>query len=107
MIRYVKANSLTANGQKQELVTGKTSGGTLKYYVDGEWTTTVLKAKDAGTYTVKYRVDGDKNYEDIKESSITVKIKSKSNPSTNNSPQTSTTYSLVPTDTKTGIPNNK
>lgn len=103
----VKANSLTANGQKQELVTGKTSGGTLKYYVDGEWTTTVPKAKDAGTYTVKYRVDGDKNYEDIKESSITVKIKSKSNSSTNNSPQTSTTYSLVPTDTKTDITNNK
>lgn len=103
----VKANSLTANGQKQELVTGKTSGGTLKYYVDGEWSTTVPKAKDAGTYTVKYRVDGDKNYEDIKESSITVKIKSKSNPSTNNSTQTSTTYSLVPTDTKTCVDNNK
>lgn len=101
----VKANSLTANGQKQELVTGKTSGGTLKYYVDGEWTTNVPKAKDAGTYTVKYRVDGDKNYEDVKENSITVKIKSKYIPTT--TPQTSTTYSLVPTDTKTGIDNNR
>lgn len=103
----VKANSLTANGQKQELVTGKTSGGTLKYYVDGEWTTTVPKAKDAGTYTVKYRVDGDKNYEDVKESSITVKIKSKYIPSTNNSTQTSTTYTLVPTDTKLVVDNKK
>ena len=101
----VKANSLTANGQKQELVTGKTSGGTLKYYVDGEWTTNVPKAKDAGTYTVKYRVDGDKNYEDVKESSITVKIKSKYIPTT--TPQTSTTFSLVPTDTKNGIDNNR
>lgn len=103
----VKANSLTANGQKQELVTGKTSGGTLKYYVDGEWTTTVPKAKDAGTYIVKYRVDGDKNYEDVKESSITVKIKSKYIPSTNNSTQTSTTYTLVPTDTKLVVDNKK
>ncbi len=97
----VKANSLTANGQKQELVTGKTSGGTLKYYVDGEWTTTVPKAKDAGTYTVKYKVEGDKNYNDVKESSITVKIKSKYVPETNNQ-SSSTTYSLVPT----GVDNN-
>ncbi len=103
----MKANSLTENGQQQELVTGKTSGGTLMYYVNGKWTTSVPTGKDAGTYTVKYKVDGGKNYEDIKESSIIVKINAKSSDSkkkstskTTSVPTTTNTYTLVPTDTK-------
>ncbi len=70
--------NLTYNGNEQELVKGSTNGGTLKYQVnDGDWTTELPTAKNAGTYTIKYKVDGDDNYNDVSEQSIEVKISEK------------------------------
>ncbi|MDD6967543.1 MAG: YDG domain-containing protein [Firmicutes bacterium] len=60
-----KANSLTYNGQAQELVTaGTTTDGTMVYSTseDGEYTTTIPTGKDAGGYEVWYMVQGDSNH---------------------------------------------
>ena len=70
----VKANTLIYNGLQQELVSGTTDGGTLLYKVnDGEWAE-VPTAKDAGTYKVAYKVEGDNNYEGVSEQTIEVTI---------------------------------
>ncbi len=70
--------NLTYNGDEQELVTGSTNGGTLKYQVNGgDWTTELPTAKNAGTYAIKYKVYGDDNYNDVAEQSIEVKISEK------------------------------
>ncbi len=70
--------NLTYNGNEQELVKGSTNGGTLKYQVnDGDWTTELPTAKNAGTYTIKYKVDGGDNYNDVETKSIEVKISEK------------------------------
>ncbi len=70
--------NLTYNGDEQELVKGSTNGGTLKYQVnDGDWTTELPTAKNAGTYTIKYKVDGGDNYNDVETKSIEVKISEK------------------------------
>ena len=71
----VTANSLTYNGSKQELVKGSTGGGILLYQVnDGEWSKEIPTAKDPGKYTVKYKVEGNNNYESVSEQSIEVTV---------------------------------
>ena len=71
-----KAKTLTYNGSEQELVTaGSTNGGTLLYSVDGEnYAEALPTGKDAGSYTVYYRLDGgnDFNDEDAKTVSVTI-----------------------------------
>lgn len=73
------AKKLTCTGKSQELVTqGVTTGGTLEYSLDGEdWSTEIPKAVDVGEYTVYYRVNGGKNYEDIEADTVTVTIEKK------------------------------
>ena len=68
------ANSLTYNGAEQALVTaGKTTGGTMLYRLgDSEWSEQLPTAKNAGEYTVWYKVQGDAEYADVAEQSLTV-----------------------------------
>ncbi len=82
---------LIYNGADQELIQteGSAAGGTMKYYVgekgvsakpDGEveWKNAAdIKGKDAGTYTVWYKVVGDGNHNDTDPASITVNIAQK------------------------------
>ena len=58
------ANTLTYNGNEQELVTaGSTDFGTVLYSLDGtNYSADIPTATDAGTYTVYYKVDTDKYY---------------------------------------------
>lgn len=62
-----KVADFTADGESHALLTeGTVTGGTLKYSVNGgEFSATVPTAKDAGTYEISYRVDGDENHNDI------------------------------------------
>ena len=68
------ANALTYNGAEQTLVTaGKTTGGTMLYRLgDSEWSEQIPTAKNAGKYTVWYKVQGDAEYADVAEQSLTV-----------------------------------
>ena len=68
------ANALTYNGAEQALVTaGKTTGGTMLYRLDGsKWSEQLPTAKNAGKYTVWYKVQGDAEYADVAEQSLTV-----------------------------------
>ena len=71
------AYSPTYNGSSQELAAaGKASGGEVLYSLskDGEYTTSVPKAKDAGKYTVWYMVKGTDGHGDISPASIDVTI---------------------------------
>lgn len=71
------ANTLTYNGEAQELVSaGYAVGGTMMYSLteDGEFTTTIPNATNADTYTVYYYVKGDANYSDSTVSSVSVTI---------------------------------
>lgn len=61
----VKAvTNLVYNGLNQALVEASTTGGKLMYSLDDgkTWTETLPTKRDAGTYTVKYKVEEDKNY---------------------------------------------
>ena len=55
---------LTYNGESQALiVAGSAIGATIEYKLgDGEWTTDIPAATDAGEYTVVYRAVADANY---------------------------------------------
>ena len=68
------ANALTYNGAEQALVTaGQTTGGTMLYRLgDSEWSEQLPTAKNAGKYTVWYQVQGDAEYADVAEQSLTV-----------------------------------
>lgn len=68
---------LTYNGRAQALINqGSATGGTMQYKLDnGEYSTTIPTATDAGTYTVYYKVVGNATYNDTIEQSITVTIK--------------------------------
>ena len=68
------ANALTYNGAEQALVTaGQTTGGTMLYRLgDSEWSEQLPTAKNAGEYTVWYKVQGDAEYADVAEQSLTV-----------------------------------
>ncbi len=68
------ANALTYNGAEQALVTaGQTTGGTMLYRLgDSEWSEHIPTAKNAGKYTVWYKVQGDAEYADVAEQNVTV-----------------------------------
>ena len=74
------ANALTYNGAEQALVTaGKTTGGTMLYRLDdSEWSEQLPAAKNAGEYTVWYKVQGDAEYADVAEQNVTVTVAKKS-----------------------------
>lgn len=74
------ANALTYNGAEQALVTaGKTTGGTMLYRLDdSEWSEQSPTAKNAGEYTVWYKVQGNAEYADVAEQNVTVTIVKKS-----------------------------
>lgn len=68
--------TLTYNGSEQELVNAaSTNGGTVKYSLDNKnWSTSIPTGKDAKEYTVYYKVEGNKNFEDVDVQEITNKI---------------------------------
>ena len=70
------ANALTYNGTEQALVTaGKTTGGTMLYRLDdSEWSEQIPTAKNAGEYTVWYKVQGNAEYADVAEQNVTVTV---------------------------------
>ena len=74
------ANALTYNGAEQALVTaGKTTGGTMLYRLgDSEWSEQLPTAKNAGEYTVWYKVQGNAEYADVAEQNVTVTVAKKS-----------------------------
>ena len=72
--------SLTYSGLDQTLVeAGIAAGGTLKYSLTSGsgYAETLPERKDAGTYTVYYKVFGDDNHEDSDEVQVSVTIKKK------------------------------
>ncbi len=72
-----KANDSTYNGDEQYLLTeGTTVEGTKFQYKlnDGEWEDAIPTAKDAGEYTVYYKVVGNGNYSDSDVASVVVTI---------------------------------
>ena len=73
-------NTLTYNGAEQALVTaGKTTGGTMFYRLgDSEWSEQIPTAKNAGEYTVWYKVQGSAEYADVAEQNVTVTVAKKS-----------------------------
>ncbi len=74
----VPAEGLVENGKEQTLITaGATTGGTMKYSLEkeGTYSETLPAAKDGGSYTVWYKVEGGANYEDVAPQSVTAKIK--------------------------------
>ena len=73
------ANALTYNGSEQALVTaGKTTGGTMLYRLgDSKWSEQIPTAKKAGKYTVWYKVQGNAEYADVAELSLTVTVAKK------------------------------
>lgn len=67
---------LVYNGAAQTLVTpGTATGGTMVYSLDGQdYDDAVPTATNAGTYTVWYKVEGDKNHSDTEPVKIDVSI---------------------------------
>ena len=71
------ANELTYNGGAQALVSaGETDGGELQYRLgnEGEWSTSVPTAENAGDYVVWYQVVGNETYKDVEPASVNVTI---------------------------------
>ena len=70
---------LVYNGEAQALIiAGSSTTGTIQYKLNnGEYSTALPEATNAGTYTVSYKVVGDKNHEDVAEKSISVTIAKK------------------------------
>ena len=73
-------NTLTYNGAEQALVAaGKTTGGTMLYRLDdSEWSEQLPTAKNAGEYTVWYKVQGNAEYANVAEQNVTVTVAKKS-----------------------------
>lgn len=72
--------NLEYNGSNQALVSeGVAIGGTIEYKLgaDGTYTTAVPTASEQGTYTVYWKIVGDKNHNDTAEQSISVTISAK------------------------------
>ena len=67
---------LTYTGSAQTLITaGSAIGGTMLYSPDNEnWSTNIPTGTAADTYTVYYRIVGDRNYKDVAAASVTVNI---------------------------------
>lgn len=77
-----EGNDLTYNGGEQDLVTGGSTEkdiGTIEYSLsqNGQYSTTIPTGKDAGKYTVWYRVAESVNYTGISAAAIEVEIKKK------------------------------
>ena len=73
-----RVDELRYNGKMQTLVTGGSSTtGEIQYRLgeSGTYGTTLPQAKDAGSYTVYYKVVGDSNHKDVEEDFVTVEIK--------------------------------
>ena len=72
----VSVNNLVYTGEELELVTAGTAvGGTLEYKVgEANYSASLPKATNAGTYTIYFRVKGDNNHNDSEASSIEVII---------------------------------
>ena len=71
------ANDLTYNGTDRALVTaGTANGGTMVYSQseDGTYTTEIPNGKNAGDYTVWYKVQGDDNHNDTAPQSVSATI---------------------------------
>ncbi len=69
--------NLTYTGQEQALITaGSTQDGTMKYRLgeSGEFVDSIPNGKDAGTYTVYYKVVGDENHNDTEVQFVSVTI---------------------------------
>ncbi|MBR3245734.1 MAG: Ig-like domain-containing protein [Parasporobacterium sp.] len=71
-----KKTNLTYTGKAQALITaGKCTGGTIQYKLNnGSWSTKVPTAKNAGQYTVYWRVKGDANHNNKSSVSIAASI---------------------------------
>lgn len=67
---------LKYTGEPQVLIeAGSTTGGTIKYSLDGEnYDTNVPSVTDTGEYIIYYKVDGGTNYNDIPAESLSVSI---------------------------------
>ena len=67
---------LTYNGAAQELITAGTAfGGTMKYSTNGnDWFDEIPTGTNAGSYTVYYKVIGDRNHNDNAGGSVDVTI---------------------------------
>ena len=78
------ANTLTYNGNEQELVTaGSTDFGKVLYSLDGtNYSKDIPKATDAGTYTVYYKVDTDNYFYAPQTVEVTIAEESKTEPIT-------------------------
>ena len=73
-----RVDELRYNGKMQTIVTGGSSTtGEIQYRLgeSGTYGTTLPQAKDAGSYTVYYKVVGDSNHKDVEEDFVTVEIK--------------------------------
>lgn len=75
-----EGKNLTYNGGEQDLVTGGSTEkniGTIEYSLsqNGQYSTTIPTGKDAGKYTVWYRVAESVNYTGISAAAIEVEIK--------------------------------
>lgn len=70
------ANTLTYTGSAQALVTaGEASGGTMQYSLDNQtFAEAIPTGTEAGSYTVYYKVVGDKNHEDAAGGQVSVTI---------------------------------
>ncbi|MCQ2235838.1 MAG: hypothetical protein MJZ18_02450 [Bacteroidales bacterium] len=76
----VAASDLVYDGIMQDLIAtaATTTGGTLKYSLDGStWMTTIPQAKDADTYTVYYKVEGNSNYNEESGGNVSAAIAQK------------------------------
>lgn len=74
------ANKLTYNGAEQALVSeGTTKEGTIKYSTskDGEYSTSIPKAKNAGSYKVYWKIVADSSHKDSTPATISVTISKK------------------------------
>lgn len=84
----VTAKTLTYSGEAQELVSGSLSGTntancSIKYSSDGtNYTSTIPKGREAKTYTVYYKAEGDSNHKgtDAATVEVTISAKTVSNP---------------------------
>ena len=84
----VTAKTLTYSGEAQELVSGSLSGTntancSIKYSSDGtNYTSTIPKGREAKTYTVYYKAEGDSNHKgtDAATVEVTISAKKVSNP---------------------------
>ena len=72
-------STLYYTGEDQELIPAiQAEGGEVQYSVDGsDYSTDIPKGKDKNTYTIRYKVVGDKNHTDIAEATLTVSIVAK------------------------------